>query len=332
MRLILYFVGRKKAPTIILPMNKAAESLLFIRNRQRYLRAPGERPRKVESTKSCMTKRRILLLYAVALLCLSSSVQAESLVQDSSRANAEAFKVLLPAPFGILAGVWAANAELPYPAPDVRSALPAVAANGPALHALLSALPSREAVFTTYLQRLARDYESRHIMYRSIPLSDCSGMFHRLLQQMKEAFPAFTCPEVAEARSSRALAQWYYNRGALHIVEDPAGSGPLIRPGAILFFGQPGKKYPNPTIGQLATYGEGIMHIGTVVDVEKDEQGGVIGYTMFHARGRGKPASHTRHYLRHPGNPALSPFGNWRQPLVAVAYIDTLQDKEGVKE
>ncbi len=312
-------------------MNKAARCLLFISKPPHGSSNCGRQvngPRKIELTRSCMTKRKTLLFPAMVLLFLASSVQAEGLFQDSSRANVEAFKMLLPAPFGIMAGVWAANAELRYPAPDVRSVLPAIAGNGPVLYGLLSALPSREAVFTTYLQRLAGDYESKHIMYRSIPLSDCSGMFHRLLKQVKEAFPAFTCPEVAEARSSRALAQWYHNRDALHIVEDPAASGALIRPGAILFFGQPGKKYPNPTIGQLTTYGEGIMHIGTVVDVEKDEQGSVIGYTMFHARGRGKPASHTRHYLRHPGNPALSPFGNWRQQLVAVAYIDTLQDRE----
>lgn len=242
---------------------------------------------------------------------------------DSGQVDIDTFTLILPAPFGLLSSVWGGRLAFPAPSLSPQSALPAIAANGPALYGLFSSLPPREAIFSGYLQRLAKDYESQHILYRSIPLSDCSGMFHRLLQQMKEAFPAFVYPEVAEARSSRALAQWYYDRGSLHIVEDAAASGQLIKPGAIMFFGQIGKKYSQPTIEQLTTYGVGIMHIGTVVDVEKDEQGNVIAYTMFHARGRGKPASHTRHYLRRPQTSGLPAFGNWRQQWVAVAYMDT---------
>lgn len=243
--------------------------------------------------------------------------------KDSSQARIEALPMLLPVPFGITAGLLGANLPLVYPALDARAVLPAIAANGPALHSLIAGLPPRETVFASYLQRLASDYEAQHILYRSVPLSDCSGMFHQLLLKMKEAFPAFAYPAVAEARSSRALARWYYDKGSLHIIDEAGGSGELIRPGAVMFFGQVGKKYNSPSIDQLTTYGAGIMHIGTVVEVEKDEQGKVIAYTMFHARGRGKPASHTRHYLRHPGNPGLPAFGNWRQQWVAIAYMDT---------
>lgn len=269
--------------------------------------------------KSCMTKRKTLFLLTFGMLALVATARADNPLRDSIRANAVVPARLLPGPFGILAGVWAANVPALIPLADVRAALPAI----PGAGLLLSGLPSREVLFTAYLQRLASDYESQHILYRSAPLSDCSGMFHRLLQRMKETFPGFAYPEVAEARSSRALAQWYYDRGALHVIDDAAGSGHLIRPGAILFFGQVGKAYPHPTIGQLTASGTGIMHIGTVVGVEKDEAGNTIAYTMFHARGRGKPASHTRHYFRHPGNPGLPAFGNWRQQWVAVAYIDT---------
>lgn len=276
-----------------------------------------------------MTKRKTLFLLAVGLLAPVLTARAEGEIhfskpaQDTGRAQAEVFTILLPAPFGIMGSMLGSPVSFPYPLLDAHSALPAIAGNGPALHGLMAALPSREELFTAYIQRLAVDYESEHILYRSIPLSDCSGMFHRLLQQMKEAFPAFVYPEVAEARSSRAIARWYYDKGALHLIGDAAESGRLIRPGAVMFFGQIGKKYNNPSIEQLTTYGSGIMHIGTVVDVEKDEQGNIVAYTMFHARGRGKPASHTRHYLRHPGNPGLPAFGNWRQQWVAVAHIDT---------
>ncbi|MCB0615755.1 MAG: hypothetical protein KDC75_20695 [Phaeodactylibacter sp.] len=275
-----------------------------------------------------MTKRKMLPFLALGFLLVTTGVRAEDISnsamvrQDSSRANTQAFTPP-SAPFGILAGFWGGSLSFPYPALDAPSALPAIAANGPVLYSLMAGLPSREAVFNGYLQRLAGEYESQHILYRSVPLSDCSGMFHRLLQQMKAAFPAFVYPEVTEARSTRALAQWYYDRNALHIIEDAANSGHLIKPGAIMFFGQIGKKYRQPSIEQLTTYGQGIMHIGTVIEVEKDEQGQVTAYTMFHARGRGKPASHTRHYLQRPNNSSLPAFGNWRQQWIAVAYIDT---------
>ncbi|MCB0568711.1 MAG: hypothetical protein KDC66_03060 [Phaeodactylibacter sp.] len=186
-----------------------------------------------------------------------------------------------------------------------------------------AAAPGLEHNFEAVLLATANAFESEHILYRSIPLSDCSGMFHRLLRKMKESFPGFEYPEVVEARSSRALAQWYYDHGALHIIDDAANSGQLIRPGAILFFGQYGKKYTRPTIEQLIISGVGIQHIGTAVEVQKDENGQVIGYTMFHARGRGKAASKTQHYLHNPRNSYLPAFGNWKQQLVAIGYIDT---------
>lgn len=275
-----------------------------------------------------MTKRQTQFLLALGFLLVATAARAENtsysaiILQDSSRAKTQTFTPAT-APFGILAGFWGGGLSFSAPVLDTQSALPAIAANGPALYSLIAGLPSRDVIFTTYLQRLAGNYETQHILYRSIPLSDCSGMFHRLLQQMKEAFPAFVYPEVLEARSSRALAQWYHGRGSLHIIEDAAASGQLIKPGAIMFFGQVGKKYSRPSIEQLTTYGQGIMHIGTVIDVEKDEQGQVVAYTMFHARGRGKPASHTRHYLQRPNNSSLPAFGNWRQQWVALAYIDT---------
>ena len=270
----------------------------------------------------------MLPFLALGFLLVTTGVRAEDISnsamvrQDSSRANTQAFTPP-SAPFGILAGFWGGSLSFPYPALDAPSALPAIAANGPVLYRLMAGLPSREAVFNGYLQRLAGEYESQHILYRSVPLSDCSGMLHRLIQQMTAALPAFVYPEVTEARSTRALAQWYYDRNALHIIEAAANSGHLIKPGAIMFFGQIGKKYRQPSIEQLTTYGQGIMHIGTVIEVEKDEQGQVTAYTMFHARGRGKPASHTRHYLQRPNNSSLPAFGNWRQQWIAVAYIDT---------
>ncbi len=175
--------------------------------------------------------------------------------------------------------------------------------------------------FEAFLLASANEFESKRILYRSIPLSDCSGMFHRLLRKVREQFPDFQYPEVVEARSSRALAQWYHDHGALEIISDAAGSGRLIRPGAVMFFGQSGRKFAKPTIGQLVN--GGIQHIGTVVEVQRDENGQTIGYTMFHARSRGKIAGKTRHYLRHPKYSYLPAFGNWRQQLVAIGYINT---------
>lgn len=175
--------------------------------------------------------------------------------------------------------------------------------------------------FDDYILAVAGNFEKQKIAYNSIPLSDCSGMFHRMVLAVKDFCPAYQYPEADEARDTRALARWYYDNNNLVIVQDAAASGHLIRPGSVMFFGNSEVKYTNITIDKIAVRG-GIEHMGTVVEVEKDRDGNVIGYTMFHGRNPRKPAGNTKHKLKN-SNRKVPPFGNWTQQWVAVANIAT---------
>ena len=175
--------------------------------------------------------------------------------------------------------------------------------------------------FDDFLLAAAKNFEKQKIAYNSIPLSDCSGMFHRLAIAVKDFCPDYTYPEPEEARDTRALARWYYDHNNLAIIQDAAASGYLIRPGSVMFFGNSEVKYTNITIDKIAVKG-GIEHMGTVVSVEKDKDGKVVAYTMFHGRNPSKPAGTTVHKLKN-SNKKVPPYGNWTQQWVAVANIAT---------
>ena len=176
--------------------------------------------------------------------------------------------------------------------------------------------------FDDFLLAAAKNFEKQKIAYNSIPLSDCSGMFHRLAIAVKDFCPDYTYPEPEEARDTRALASWYYDHNNLAIIQDAAASGQLIRPGSVMFFGNSEVKYTNITIDKIAVKG-GIEHMGTVVSVEKDKNDKVVAYTMFHGRNPSKPAGTTVHKLKN-SNKKVPPYGNWTQQWVAVANIATL--------
>ena len=180
--------------------------------------------------------------------------------------------------------------------------------------------------FDDFILAAAKNFEKQKIAYNSIPLSDCSGMFHRLVLAVKDFCPAYQYPESEEARDTRSLARWYHDNNNLVIIqkEEAATSGHLIRPGSVMFFGSSNVSYTNITIDKLAVQG-GIEHMGTVVDVEKDGAGNVIGYTMFHGRNPRHPAGTTKHKLKNVSfsRGVLPPFGNWDQQWVAVANIAT---------
>ncbi len=180
------------------------------------------------------------------------------------------------------------------------------------------------ASFDVLILAAAKNFEKQKIAYNSIPLSDCSGMFHRLAMAVGDFCPDYRYPEPNEARDTRDLARWYFDNSNLVIVQDAAAGGRLIRPGSVMFFGNSDVKYTNITIDKIAVRG-GIEHMGTVVEVEKDEEGNVIGYSMFHGRNPRKPAGITKHkkVSRSLSRGPLPSFGNWTQQWVAVANIAT---------
>ncbi len=163
------------------------------------------------------------------------------------------------------------------------------------------------------------------IPYSSAKKTDCSGMFHMLVDKVRMACPNAVLPEIETSRTTRGIAQWYYNNGDLTIVRDPQGMGKHIRPGSVMFYGYGNREYDfdNLGIADLVKQGTGIKHISVVTEVTI-ENGEVVAYKMFHGRRPGKPSGITGSELR-PRREELPPFGNWKDPLLAVADIVGLQ-------
>ena len=147
----------------------------------------------------------------------------------------------------------------------------------------------------------------QRIPYNSIELSDCSGMAHRWLDALVDRCDGVEKPPVTVARSARALAAWYAHRGRLARVDDPLDVDDALTPGALVFFGAPGRT-------EVAL--DEIFHMGMVFGVSRDAVGRVESYRLFHALRPGKVASITRWHRR----TSEPPFGNGNERLVAVAW------------
>jgi len=171
-----------------------------------------------------------------------------------------------------------------------------------------------------HLIDFSKDIERKKITYNSEPLSDCSGMFIRLLQSLEKECNQHTFLDPKKTRSSRGIAKWYYDQGNFVMIKDASKIGHLIQAGAVLFFGRSGKKYDQLNI-DLLTSSQGIEHVGTVTKVVKDGAGNVVSYEMFHGRSTGKIAQRTNYHDLHPKRKELPPFGNWNQQLVGIAYV-----------
>lgn len=169
-------------------------------------------------------------------------------------------------------------------------------------------------------------------------LQDCSGIFLRITDSLRARIPAladkskYTFPNANQHRSSRGIARWYQEHNNLHIVEDGKIDANRIRPGSVMFFANTDQHYSNMDIDLLAGPLSGvpkgvIMHIATVISVEKDDAGNVIKYTMMHGRNTKVPASYSGGNCDCGGTTAKQhvkfPFGNFNQQWVAVANIET---------
>lgn len=148
---------------------------------------------------------------------------------------------------------------------------------------------------------------ARRIPYSSANLADCSGMAHRVLKAMVSRCDDVLKPTLHEARSAAAMAGWYQGRGRLKRTPDLDAIDAALVPGAIAFFAAPGSR--SKQLNQ-------VHHIGFILEVERDAEGRVLSYTMFHGRSPGVPANITTDHSR-ARSPAL---GNGREAMVAVAY------------
>ena len=210
--------------------------------------------------------------------------------------------------------------EEPSPAPNTGS-------GGLAPH------EADEERLSVILDLISQDLEAQQLEYRSDLGQDCSGIYHKIKdmvqRKMKELGDKskYHYPTYAEDRDSRAVAKWYHNNNNLYIVRDAKADGNKIRPGTVMFYGQTDKQYSNPSIDELTTRGVGIMHIAVVTKVEKDDAGNVTKYTIMHGRNTKYTASRTGGNCDCGGSTAKQhakfPFGNWNQPWVAMANIET---------
>ncbi|CAK8715422.1 NlpC/P60 family protein [Candidatus Electrothrix laxa] len=175
----------------------------------------------------------------------------------------------------------------------------------------------------TPLREVVTELEKESILYATGPLTDCSGIFHRVLLGLKHRCPAKDFPSVEKYRDSRALAHWYHERGKLQLVKNAVESTDLLKPGAVLFFGKNGSTYKDFSVNDLLVPQKGIAHLGVVVKVHRNASGQVLYYELFHGHGRkGKtPASITDWHKRTPTRAGYPPLGNGRQQWVAIARL-----------
>ena len=195
------------------------------------------------------------------------------------------------------------------------------------------------------LLSVSSSLEAMKLPYVASKGQDCSGIYHKMKDSVQQWLPAdcadqYVFPEYDQIRSSRQIADWYYEQGNLTLVEDPMKERNKIKPGSVMFYAKPDKRYSNLTIDMLTAKNQNysssgaIMHIGTVVDVEKDEEGNVVQYTLMHGRNERYPASRTDFHkeVQSKSNPNLPAFGNWSQQWVAIADIATKKKGEEGQE
>ena len=163
--------------------------------------------------------------------------------------------------------------------------------------------------------------------YSQANKTDCSGMYHKLLNELRKGCPEGKMPKIGEARSTRGLAAWYHKQGQFQIVQDPAAMENWIQPGAVMFYGY-GKRLgqyneSNLRIDSLTVRRKGINHVSIITSVKR-EGGQVVSYKMFHGRNPSYPAGITtseRVYSRHPELPM---YGNWKETWVGVVKTPML--------
>jgi hypothetical protein len=189
------------------------------------------------------------------------------------------------------------------------------------------------------LDGIAAGIERQKLLYDTKNLTDCSGIFHRAMDQFRVQCPGPAYPPLA-SRDTRAIAKWYADNRQIVWVDKPLSLDHLIRPGSVMFFGNGGVKYSAAQLGTAMMYkkGEGIDHVGIVTRV-KIVDGHVEQYWMLHGHGRkGRTAAgvtsttytdhtgqqrwnnqHRAYVSRREGS--MTPYGNWNEQWVAVAPV-----------
>lgn len=162
--------------------------------------------------------------------------------------------------------------------------------------------------------------------YSQAKKTDCSGMFHKLLDSFRDECPNVILPTINEARSSRDIAKWYYDHGNFKIIRNPEESGHLIKLGMVMFYGyaSQAEKYNRKKldINTIIARGKGTNHVAIVTSVEMKD-GVVESYEIFHGRNPKHPAGITTSRRIYPHRPNTPVYGNGPQPWLAIAEVLT---------
>lgn len=216
------------------------------------------------------------------------------------------------------------------PASATAATAPAKPAASPASPAPAGALPTASKCFSgdkeleDDLNLYASEIEAKKLVYSHELMQDCSGIFYRLLDEFaRKKCDGYQFPDPKSARPARMIAKWFYDNKNFLLVKDPMASRNLIKPGAVMFYGAPGRKYHDTGMEQLSQQG-GIFHIGVVTAVTRDADGNVIQYTLFHGRSTGTTAGRTfYHNVRGPSNLGQPVLGVGSQEWVGLSYLYT---------
>ena len=164
---------------------------------------------------------------------------------------------------------------------------------------------------------VAAALEDSVLYYDRSNLADVSGIFHRVIRGFRSQLPIFEYPTL-DYRASVDIARWYLEREKLTFVDDVLEKRQLIKPGAVMFYGKPAKKYSKPDSSLIES--RDIFHVGVVVSVEKDEAGNVVSYGLFHAQRMGKYARVTD-WHKVDANDRFPDLGMGQAPWIAIAPL-----------
>lgn len=206
------------------------------------------------------------------------------------------------------------------------------------------------------LQPIAARLMSQQISYSQVDANewrDCSGNFLRLSSYLADECPELNGrlaatkgvpdyvpgdnnsarPATAVARTTRDIAKWYADNGSFIPIYYDHGRDEQaalvrhrnnIKPGTVLWFS---REKPHPAAGMAPLFASHINHMGTVISVERGENGELLSYSMYHGQNSKKVGAVTHdHYWAWPakftnGGKQYPPLGYWDQYLVGLAPI-----------
>ncbi len=141
--------------------------------------------------------------------------------------------------------------------------------------------------------------------------TDCSGIFYKSLEQFKSAnCPKSTIPKITQYRSSDDFAFYLSKQNRLHTTLS-VGYDDWLRIGTVLFYGYSKKR---------------VNHVALVTAVNKNAQGIIESYSIFHGRKPGIASSVSKVKLRATSSSPAKALALWDQQVLAYAYIEDFID------